>query len=55
MATEEGAGSTSMSGVIEGRDKQLLFPCMNIQCDWNEATAKYVCIYIYIYIHVCMH
>ena len=33
---------TCMSGVIEGHGKELLFSCMNVQCDWSEAAAKCV-------------
>lgn len=32
----------SWPAVIEGREKELHFSCMNVQCDWSEAVAKCV-------------
>ena len=42
---------TCMSGVIEGHGKELLFSCMNVQCDWSEAAAKYVSMSAAMYKH----
>lgn len=40
MATS--SSSEELSGVLECRDKEFFLPCMNVQCDWSEAAAKYV-------------
>ena len=43
MATSSSSEELSpMTGVLECRDKEFFLPCMNVQCDWSEAAAKYV-------------
>ena len=31
----------SWPAVVEGREKELHFSCMSVQCSWSEAAAKY--------------
>ena len=38
-----------VSGTVEEPFGELRFPCMNVQCNWNEERAKYV------YVAMCMY